>query len=35
VDTDGDGFADCVDNCPMVENADQADSNGYEDGDAK
>jgi hypothetical protein len=33
-DTDGDGVADCVDNCPAVQNPDQADSNGNGIGDA-
>lgn len=34
VDTDGDGVADGIDNCPAVANADQADSNGNGVGDA-
>ena len=33
-DRDGDGRADCVDNCPAVPNADQADTNGNGVGDA-
>ncbi|WP_179319954.1 collagen-binding domain-containing protein [Winogradskyella helgolandensis] len=32
-DTDGDGVADCVDNCPEVANADQADLDGNGIGD--
>jgi acetyltransferase-like isoleucine patch superfamily enzyme len=34
VDTDGDGIADDMDNCPTVVNADQADANGDGFGDA-
>jgi hypothetical protein len=33
-DTDGDGIADAVDNCPVVANADQKDTDGDGDGDA-
>ena len=33
-DTDGDGRADCVDNCPAVANPDQADTDGNGLGDA-
>jgi hypothetical protein len=33
-DTDGDGVADADDNCPLVANADQADLDGDEVGDA-
>ncbi len=34
LDSDGDGFLDSVDNCPMVANADQTDSDGDGQGDA-
>ncbi|MBX3045706.1 MAG: right-handed parallel beta-helix repeat-containing protein [Anaerolineales bacterium] len=34
VDTDGDGVEDSLDNCPLVANADQADSDGNGVGDA-
>jgi hypothetical protein len=34
VDSDGDGIADAVDNCPQVANANQADSDGDGTGDA-
>ncbi len=33
-DTDGDGFSDSVDNCPLVANLDQKDSDGDKIGDA-
>jgi uncharacterized repeat protein (TIGR01451 family) len=33
-DADGDGALDCADNCPSVENADQADEDGDGSGDA-
>jgi hypothetical protein len=34
VDSDGDGVADCLDNCPTAANVDQADRNGDGEGDA-
>ena len=34
IDTDGDGVADCIDNCPDDKNADQADSDSDGTGDA-
>ena len=34
LDTDGDGFADCLDNCPAIANSTQADADGDGVGDA-
>lgn len=33
-DADGDGYTDCVDNCPLTPNSDQADADGDRVGDA-
>ncbi len=33
-DADGDGIADCIDNCPVISNPDQADTDGDGKGDA-
>jgi hypothetical protein len=34
IDTDGDGIADCIDNCPAVANQNQVDTDGDNIGDA-